>query len=76
MSLRKLPPVLNIQFKVCDRLIALHPHLMIRQRFEHNSQNGKGTPKKIDAHIRLPASLNMLPYTTLGIKNEETEKDI
>ena len=45
------------------------------QRFEHDGQNGKSTPKKIDTHIRFPASLNMLPFSTLMLnsrsKNEK-----
>ncbi|EJD06815.1 cysteine proteinase [Fomitiporia mediterranea MF3/22] len=59
LSIRKLPPVLSIQFK----------------RFEHEGQNGKATPKKIDTHVRIPATLNMLPYTTIGIKNQGGQKE-
>ena len=46
-----------------------------QQRFEHIGQNGKATPKKLDTHIRIPASINMLPYTTLGIKSAEEGKE-
>ncbi|KAH8118181.1 cysteine proteinase [Phellopilus nigrolimitatus] len=60
LSIRKLPPVLSFQFK----------------RFEHDGQNGKSTPKKIDTHILIPAMLNMTPYTTLGIKSQESEKHV
>jgi len=53
LSIRKLPAVLSFQFK----------------RFEHDGQNGKSSSRKIDTHVRFPASLNMLPYTTLMVKS-------
>lgn len=51
-----------------------------RQRFEHNGgQNGnKSASKKIEAHVRFPAVLNMLPFTTLAmpsIDGRSTEKE-
>ncbi|KAF7297767.1 Ubiquitin carboxyl-terminal hydrolase [Mycena kentingensis (nom. inval.)] len=36
------------------------------KRFEHKTE--KGAPRKIDTRIRFPATLNMAPYTALGMK--------
>ncbi|KAJ7070002.1 hypothetical protein C8F01DRAFT_977061 [Mycena amicta] len=36
------------------------------KRFEHKTE--KGAPRKIDTRIRFPATLNMGPYTSLGMK--------
>ncbi|KAI0058599.1 cysteine proteinase [Artomyces pyxidatus] len=37
------------------------------KRFEQKSVE-KGTAQKIDAPVRIPASINMAPYTTLGLE--------
>ncbi|KAF7299258.1 Ubiquitin carboxyl-terminal hydrolase [Mycena indigotica] len=36
------------------------------KRFEHKTE--KGAPRKIDTRIRFPETLNMAPYTSLGMK--------
>ncbi|KAF8813509.1 cysteine proteinase [Phlegmacium glaucopus] len=59
LSIRKLPPVLSFQFKSS-------------QRFEHKT-NDKSSARKIDSAIRFPASLNMAPFTTLAMKENEKE---
>ncbi|KAF8963160.1 hypothetical protein BDZ97DRAFT_2017931 [Flammula alnicola] len=38
------------------------------KRFEHKT-NDKSSARKIDVAIRFPASINMAPYTTLGMKD-------
>ncbi|TDL25569.1 cysteine proteinase [Rickenella mellea] len=64
LTIRKLPPVLSFQLKATAYL-----------RFEHKSRDKSSTAKKIGAHIRFPATLNMAPYTTLiaGMQNKENE---
>ncbi|KAF8230589.1 cysteine proteinase [Tricholoma matsutake] len=42
------------------------------KRFEHKTSD-KSSARKIDAAIRFPASLNMLPYTTFAMKEMEKE---
>ncbi|KAF8151031.1 hypothetical protein B0H34DRAFT_731104 [Crassisporium funariophilum] len=54
-------------------ILKLPPVLSFQfKRFEHKT-NDKSSARKIDAAIRFPASLNMAPFTTLGMK--ETEKE-
>lgn len=38
------------------------------QRFEHKSQD-RLSAQKIDAPVRVPASINMAPYTTLALSS-------
>ncbi|KAL1740049.1 hypothetical protein HDZ31DRAFT_12068, partial [Schizophyllum fasciatum] len=69
MSIRRLPPVLSFQFKVCFAHCFTDATLthLIRQRFEQNMAD-KGTVRKIEASVRFPATLDMTPYTTRAMR--------
>lgn len=69
LSIKRLPPVLSIQFKVSFLLD--HARILVtapRQRFE---QRGSDT-YKIDTPVRVPLSINMAPYTTAAIEGGGT----
>ncbi|KAF9072688.1 hypothetical protein BDP27DRAFT_1319811 [Rhodocollybia butyracea] len=57
LSFRKLPPVLSFQFK----------------RFEHKGSDKSASAKKLDSPVRIPASLDMMPFTTMVMKDNENE---
>lgn len=40
------------------------------KRFEHKTVS-KGTPQKIDTPVRFPVAINMAPYTTLAVPNND-----
>ncbi|KAI0044293.1 cysteine proteinase [Auriscalpium vulgare] len=61
LSIRKLPPVLSFQFKAARLSSFSH------QRFEQRAGD-KGTVK-IDAPVRIPATINMGPYTTAAVES-------
>ncbi|THH11391.1 hypothetical protein EW146_g8064 [Bondarzewia mesenterica] len=62
LSIRKLPPVLSFQFKVS------HPSQLNGSRFEHKSSDRLSAQKMV-APTRVPASINMAPYTTLAVNS-------
>ncbi|GAW04998.1 ubiquitin carboxyl-terminal hydrolase 22 [Lentinula edodes] len=57
LSFRKLPPVLSFQFK----------------RFEHKGLDKSGSARKLDSPVRLPANLDMMPFTSMNVKDNDKE---
>ncbi|KIK70376.1 hypothetical protein GYMLUDRAFT_32380 [Collybiopsis luxurians FD-317 M1] len=56
LSFRKLPPVLSFQFK----------------RFEHKVSDKSAASRKLDSLVRIPAVLDMMPFTTMVTSGKET----
>lgn len=48
-------------------------HLMHTQRFEHKGSDKSASAKKLDSPVRIPASLDMMPFTTMVMKDNENE---
>ena len=70
LSIRELPPVLSVQFKVkikinCLFALGFDPSLA-PQRFEYPTAD-KTAAKKIDTRVRFPATISMAPYTTFVV---------
>ena len=60
--------MLSFQFKVCSSIYTSFCTLLILiQRFEHPTSD-KSTARKIETRVRFPASINMVDYTTHGMK--------
>ncbi|KAJ3713581.1 hypothetical protein FB446DRAFT_638141 [Lentinula raphanica] len=57
LSFRRLPPVLSFQFK----------------RYEHKGADKSASAKKLDSPVRLTANLDMMPFTTINMKDNDRE---
>ncbi|KAF5392434.1 hypothetical protein D9757_002142 [Collybiopsis confluens] len=62
LSFRKLPPVLSFQFK-----------WVVSQRFEHKVSDKSAASRKLDSPVRIPAVLDMMPFTTVTTKDNSKE---
>lgn len=43
------------------------------QRFEHKGLDKSGSARKLDSPVRLPANLDMMPFTSMNVKDNDKE---